>query len=382
MHRAPAVRLSSTGVGVVRRPLGLAPFVLLGILAALAVAAPSPAQSPLSSKRAEAQRVFAEVQQLDTNLGVADERVNLANLRLAAVQRDLVVNKHELVVAKQNLVKGQTAIAQRLVSLYTTPQDSTLEVILGASSLNEILTRVDNANRISSLDTEVLGQVNTFKSAVKRHETALVNARAAAKRLVAERAAEERSIASQLAERRRLLASIQDEIASLVAQQQALEAQLAREASARMFEQQAAAQQSYSSTFTNPFSTSADGTSVVPASSFTGAVGVAMEYVGTPYVWGGASPAGFDCSGLVMFAYQAVGISLPHSSYAMWNVGVPVPENQLEPGDLLFFDGLGHVGMYVGNGEFIQAPHTGTVVQVTPLAGSYAASYDGARRIL
>src|SRR5579862_712411 len=280
MHRAPAVRLSSTGVGVVRRPLGLAPFVLLGILAALAVAAPSPAQSPLSSKRAEAQRVFAEVQQLDTNLGVADERVNLANLRLAAVQRDLVVNKHELVVAKQNLVKGQTAIAQRLVSLYTTPQDSTLEVILGASSLNEILTRVDNANRISSLDTEVLGQVNTFKGAVKRHETALVRARAAAKQLLAERAAEQRTIANQLGERRRLLSSIQDQIASLEAQQQALEVQLAQEARARMFEEQQAPLQNYSGSGIGAFATMPDGTSVVPSSSFTGAVGVAMSYLG------------------------------------------------------------------------------------------------------
>ncbi len=370
-------------MGVVgRRRFGLTPYVLLGILAALAVAGPTPAQPPLSAKRAEAQRVFAEVQQLDASLGRADERVNLANLRLAAVQRDLVVNKHELAVAKRNLVKSQKAIAQRLVSLYTTPQDSTLEVILGASSLNEILTRVDNANRISSLDTEVLSQVNTFRSAVKRHELALVKARAAAKRLLAERAAERRSIASQLAERRRLLSSIQDQIASLEAQQQALEAQLARQARARMFEAQAAMQQNYSTSVVGAFASTPEGASVVPPSGYSGAVGVAMSYLGTPYVWGGASPAGFDCSGLVMFAYQAVGVSLPHSSYAMWSVGVPVPENQLEPGDLLFFDGLGHVGIYVGNGEFIHAPHTGTVVQVSPLAGSYAASYVGARRIL
>jgi len=381
-YRAPAVRPSSPVVGVeLRRRFGPAPYVLLGILAALAVAAPTPAQPPLTAKRAEAQRVYAEVQRLDASLGRADERVNLANLRLAAVQRDLVVNKRELLVARRNLVKSQKAIAQRLVSLYTSPQDSTLEVILGASSLNEMLTRVDNASRISSLDTEVLSQVNTFRSAVRRHELALVAARAAAKRLVAERAAEQRSIAAQLGERRRLLSSIQDQIASLEAQQQAIEAQLARQARARMFETQAAAQQTFSTSVVGAFASTPEGASVVPPSGYSGAVGVAMSYLGTPYVWGGASPAGFDCSGLVMFSYQAVGVSLPHSSYAMWNVGVPVPEDQLQPGDLVFFDGLGHVGMYIGGGEFVHAPHTGTVVQVSSLAG-YGAAYVGARRIL
>ena len=84
-----------------------------------------------------------------------------------------------------------------------------------------------------------------------------------------------------------------------------------------------------------------------------------------------------------MYAYAQFGVSLPHSSYAMWNYGVPVPSDQLEPGDILFFEGLGHVGIYIGNGEFVDAPHTGDVVKVEPLWGSWgAASLVGARRII
>ena len=94
------------------------------------------------------------------------------------------------------------------------------------------------------------------------------------------------------------------------------------------------------------------------------------------------SPGGFDCSGLVMYAYQQVGVSLPHSSYAMWNYGVPVSPSQLEPGDLVFFDGLGHVGIYIGGGEFVHSPHTGDVVKVSSLYGGYGGSLVGARRIL
>jgi len=107
-----------------------------------------------------------------------------------------------------------------------------------------------------------------------------------------------------------------------------------------------------------------------------------MQYLGTPYVWGGASPGGFDCSGLVVYVFSQVGVSLPHSSYAQYGAGVPVSYDQLQPGDLVFFYGLGHVGIYVGGGNFIHAPHTGDVVKISSLSGSYTSSYVGARRIL
>ena len=114
-----------------------------------------------------------------------------------------------------------------------------------------------------------------------------------------------------------------------------------------------------------------EGATVVPPSSHSGVVGVALQYLGTPYVWAGASPGGFDCSGLVMYAYSQVGVSLPHSSYAMASVGTPVPKDQLQPGDIVFFDGDGHVGIYIGGGEFVHAPHTGTVVQVSSLDSGF-----------
>jgi cell wall-associated NlpC family hydrolase len=125
-----------------------------------------------------------------------------------------------------------------------------------------------------------------------------------------------------------------------------------------------------------------EGATVLPPASYGGAVGVAMQYLGTPYVWGGASPSGFDCSGLVMYAYAQVGVSLPHSSYALWNVGVSVPRDQLAPGDLVFFSGLGHMGMYVGGGQFIHSPHTGDVVKISSLDGHYSSRYVGARRVV
>jgi len=111
------------------------------------------------------------------------------------------------------------------------------------------------------------------------------------------------------------------------------------------------------------------------------AVAVARHWIGVPYRWGGASPNGFDCSGLVMAAYARFGVSLPHNAAALWNVGRPVPRSRLRPGDLLFFAGLGHVAMYVGSGRMIHAPESGDHVRIVPLAGLYGERFIGARRV-
>jgi cell wall-associated NlpC family hydrolase len=115
------------------------------------------------------------------------------------------------------------------------------------------------------------------------------------------------------------------------------------------------------------------------------AVALVERFLGVPYVWGGATPAGFDCSGLVMYVYGLLGIRLPHYSGYQWYAGPHVPRNQLQPGDIVFFhpsaNGPQHEGMYIGDGEFIHAPQTGDVVKVSSLYDAqYALTYVGAVR--
>jgi cell wall-associated NlpC family hydrolase len=108
----------------------------------------------------------------------------------------------------------------------------------------------------------------------------------------------------------------------------------------------------------------------------------AERFLGVRYVYGGSSPrAGFDCSGLVRYVYGHFGVRLAHSSYAQFGSGFRVRRGALKPGDLVFFHGLGHVGIYIGHNKFIHAPHTGSRVRIESLGGWYSSRLDGARRL-
>jgi peptidoglycan DL-endopeptidase CwlO len=360
-----------------------APALVIALALAFALTAASATADPgtIASKEAEAQSVFGQIQQLDSSLERAIEAYNLATVKLNRIKHDLSENRVALGVAKKSLGRAQVQLSKRLVEIYTTgDQNAGLAVLLGASSLDDMLGRMDAADRVSQQDTLVLRQVTRFKREVQRRNRFLKHAHAEQVQVVAERNAARASVESQLGQRRQLLSSIRGEIAHLKAAEAARQAQLQREAEARLTQQQADQRQA-SLAPTVPVTAPSTPPTSAPPSHYGGVVGIAMRYLGTPYVWGGASPAGFDCSGFVMYVYSQVGVSLPHSSYAQYGYGSAVSSGDLQAGDLVFFDGLGHVGIYIGGGQFIHSPHTGDVVKISSISGWYASTFVGARRL-
>ena len=352
-------------------------------------AAPAAGEPPaIEAKRAEAQRVLAEIQSLDSQLAHAIEEYNGATTELTRIEGERSLNERHLTIAKNNLVVAQRRLGDRIRALYKAPQDdSTLAILLGSHSLGDFIDNVETANSVGRQDTQVVGEIKKFKHDVVVRAAFLKRAHARQERIVAERAAAKQNIEAGLAERQRLIDSIKGEIVRLQAEEEARQARLAAAAQQRLQAELAAQKEAVAEarqeSVVGASAVTPEGISVAPPSRYGGAVGIAMQYLGVPYVWGGASPSGFDCSGFSMFVYSQVGVSLPHHAASQFNYGVPVSRDDLQPGDLVFFDGLGHMGIYIGGGQFIHAPHTGDVVKISSLNDSwYASTYVGARRIL
>jgi peptidoglycan DL-endopeptidase CwlO len=422
-----------------RRSAPIAVVVALCVCAGNARAAGTPA---ITAETARAQRVLDQIQAINVDLGRAAEAWDGARYRLGVLQAHERATRGRLATARTSERLATHRLERLLVTLYESPQNPTLSVMTGASTLDEVITRLNDRERLSDEQASLTGQLRGARRTLEQQSRVLAHEVAAARANEARLAAQRTAIAAKLQRRQHLLASIQTEIASLKAAERARERELAREARIRLLKQiaaqklaaeqarqaelrrqaeeratalaqarareHAAARQAAAppppTTTTDPPPAPAPPTTTTPAPSpppapappptpspppapapsggNTQVVSIAMQYLGIPYHWGGASPqTGFDCSGLVMYVFGQVGISLPHFAAAQYHYGSAVARDQLEPGDLVFFDNLNHVGIYVGNNEFIHAPHTGDVVRISSMSGWYDSHYVGARRV-
>jgi cell wall-associated NlpC family hydrolase len=351
---------------------------LIGIAALCAAASANASPGTVAAKQAQAQQVLAQIQQIDESMGAAVEQYNLANVRLAKIETDQRENRKQLKVTKANLKLAQASLAARLVTAYTTSQDdTTLSLLLGSTSFEDLLNRLEAVNSTSQQDASIVQQVASFKAAVQQHRAELAKAHSEQQTVVAQKAAQKQRIESQLASRRQLLSSIKGEIQRIKAAEAVQQRQLEAAAQSRL----SAGTQVPATEGVGISASTPEGSTVAPPGVHGGVVGIAMRYLGVPYVWGGSTPRGFDCSGFVSYVFAQIGVSLPHSSYSQFGMGAAVSISQLQPGDLVFFTGASHVGIYIGGGQFIHAPHTGDVVKISSLSGYYSSNFAGGRRI-
>ncbi len=360
------------------------------------------AEPSIQDKRRQAELILAQVQELDADVGAAAERFNGANYELGHLNERLRETRADLKRARTQLGTARGRASERLVQLYVNGSGpSTLEVMLGSQSLRDLLDQLEVAQRILEQDTRIAGDLKGLALRTKKREGQLDTSRAAQSGLVRQLESERNAIAAKLGERRQLLSSVQAEVNRLEAEDRSRQVELRRRAEAELARQRALARAQESRTDealeTQPRASADPSVDVPappeptpapapPADAGRGAqvVAIAMRYLGVPYKWGGASPStGFDCSGFTMYVFAQIGVSLPHYAAAQYGLGQAVTKSELQAGDLVFFRGLGHMGMYIGGGNFIHSPRTGDVVKISSLSDPYrVANWVGARRVL
>lgn len=373
-----------------RRALALAAVtatLVLALVAALpAQAAP---RQDIAAKRAEAEAARAEMARLGEALTPAIERYNQAVLELDQVEEDIAFNRKMIRVTKANLRTTQAELHRKLEQSYRVGEPDLLASVLGQETLGEVLAVSELFTRSQNQAGDLIEGLQADRRSLNQRQRKLDRQEARAKELRAQREAERAAIEQGIAEQQALAAGLEDEIAQLIAEEQARQERIRQQALAALAAQEAANQGGGGdggialggSADLGEAAAAVEAIELPPTDGSIGAqaVSVAMQFLGTPYVWGGESPSGFDCSGLTKYAYGQVGVGLSHFTGAQWNEGVRVPADQLLPGDLVFFRAdLGHMGMYIGGGQYIHAPQTGDVVKISSM--SDRGDYQGAVR--
>jgi cell wall-associated NlpC family hydrolase len=335
--------------------------------------------------KAEANRVWGQIQRDGQRLEGVIERYNGAKLRLQQTMGRIHENEVRLATARVNLKKARHALNISLINAYKNPQPDPLQAALSARNFGQVLEQFSLLDRAQSYNASILSDIRSYRADVDRSQRVLNRERNARRDAVAELASLQQQIKSSVAAEKQRYHGLRAKVRRLIEERRQAEIAASRRvAEAQRRLQAASATQAVAVNDIGGVSTSDPGVSVLlPAPSTLGesAANLALGQLGTPYVWGGGAPGGFDCSGLVSWAYGQAGLGgLPHFTGALWNSGTHISsQSDLAPGDLVFFHGLGHVGMYIGGGNFVHAPHSGDVVKISNLA-TYS-GYDGAVRI-
>ena len=323
--------------------LALAALVVLpGILASIgdSYAAPSKAQVQSAKQKLDALNHQAEI---------VSEQLNMAQVQLDALKVKLATAKNAMDTAQAAAGKARVDLNARETAAYTS-QGSQLGGLLGSQSFADFSDRITFMDAIASHDADLAALYQSQQIRADAARQTFASATAQASRQVQIITARKAQLSAAAAKAKQYYTQIYGSWHA---------AQIAAKKAAAA----AAAQPAPSTVGSGGTSGGAGGsTPPPPPNGSAGAIAIAAAktVIGTAYVWGGASPSGFDCSGLVLWAYAHAGISLPHSSAMMAAMLPHVSRAALLPGDLVFFDSpVSHVGIYIGGGMMLDTDHPG-----------------------
>lgn len=379
------------------------------VVAVVAFAAPtlavstSPASADaISDKQAQAAQIAQQLDQLSTQVDQLGQQYDAAQVQLTKVDGQIGTASQQVAASNHQLAVARKQLATYAVQAYVDGGQSALPDLLLTGNGNDAVRQLEYLKTASGNRDDLIDQVRAAEFATNQKLATLNAARESAKALQAKLTSEKTQADAAMNQQQALQATVTGQLATLVAQAQAAQAQAAEAAAkARL----AATAPTTTAAPTkgggggpattptttaghpgSPTTTTGSPTTTVPGGSApvvpiyvppgppppllpqaATAIAVAEKYLGMAYVWGGASPAtGFDCSGLVQYSFGQAGISLPRVADAQAAATRHITFAQAQPGDLVFFDSpdIGHVGIYLGGGMMIDAPHTGAVIRI------------------
>ncbi|MEH7439492.1 NlpC/P60 family protein [Neobacillus drentensis] len=363
--------------------------------------ATSATQKQISATKNQIDDFETKIQQLDNRISISIETSEKLTEQIKTQQEKIVETQAEIEEAKKSLDAHKEVYSERLKSIQSEGKQSIVtyaELLLSSGNLSEFFTRFSAISNIMESDNALLKGLNEKEQALKAAEEKLNNEYDQLKKSQDQLATEQRKIEEDKKEIEKALAvaenklqNQQDQLAQQQAQEEAQrkaqeEAQRKAQEEARrqaQLAQQQHAQPAKRQSVSNKTSLSAPSVNVsneTTSATASNVIAIAKRYMGIPYVWGGTTPNGFDCSGLTSYVFRQVGINLPRVSRDQQSVGTKISPSQVQPGDLVFRGSPAyHVGIYIGGGQYIHAPQTGDVVKISTYN---PAKFTSASRVL
>lgn len=365
------------------RLLAATALVLSTTAGTVALTSLRPASADVAADIATSQ---TQLDQLNAQAEAASERFNKGRIDLEAAQRSADTAQAALAQQDVEVATLRTQIGAFAAQAYRTGGPvSQLGLWTSQGSAQAILNGLSMLDVVAQRQSDAMAALNAARARQQIAATAAKAAAGQAATVLAALDADRQGVVDAASRAQQVLAALQAQQAQLVAAaKDAAARQAAQQAAASLAAQAAGASTSlaaFRAQGSQPAAPAAIGAASSGSQAATVAVRTALGQLGKPYVFGAAGPGSFDCSGLTMFAYAAAGISLPHYTGSQYATGRRVGLGELQPGDLVFFDGLGHEGMYIGNGVMVHAPHSGDVVRTVAIAGYWQSVFVGAVRV-